>query len=121
NSEELRTAYTRSIELLTEFSTEFSQNEALYQAYRQLAESPEYLRLSQAQRQTVDNALRDFRLGGVALSGTDKIRFGDIQKRLSDLSTRFSNNLLDATQAWHKHFTDADELAGLPESALAQA
>lgn len=121
NSEELRKAYTTSLELLTEFSTEFSQNEALYNAYRQLAESAEYPQLSQSQRQAIDNALRDFRLGGVALSGTDKTRFGDIKKRLSELSTQFSNNVLDATQAWYKHITDANALAGLPESALAQA
>jgi len=65
--------------------------------------------------------LRDFRLGGVALDGEQKKRFGAIQKRLSELSTQFSNNVLDATQAWFKHFTDAEALAGLPESALAQA
>ena len=121
NSEELRQAYNASIGLLTDYATEFSQNEALYQAYQRLADSPEYARLSQAQRQTLDNALRDFRLGGVALNSQDKKRYGDIQKRLSELSTQFSNNLLDATQAWHKQFDSAEPLAGLPESALAQA
>lgn len=121
NSDELRAAYTASIALLTDYSTEFSQNEALYKAYQQLAESPGYGQLNQAQRQTIDNALRDFRLGGVGLNDVDKKRYGDIQKRLSELSTQFSNNLLDATQAWYKQFDNADALAGLPESALAQA
>lgn len=121
NSEELRQAYNVSVGLLTEYSTEFSQNEALYRAYQQLADSAEYANLSRAQQQTISNALRDFRLGGVALSGEHKLRFGAIQKRLSELSTQFSNNLLDATQAWYKHFEDAAPLAGLPESALAQA
>ncbi|HEY8941153.1 MAG TPA: M3 family metallopeptidase, partial [Cellvibrio sp.] len=121
NSDELRKAYTESIALLTDYSTEFSQNEDLYKAYQQLADSSEYAQLTQAQRQTLDNALRDFRLGGVALNEADKKRFGEIQKRLSELSTQFSNNVLDATQAWHKHFDSADALAGLPESALAQA
>lgn len=121
NSEELRKAYTESVALLTDYSTEFSQNEALYKAYQQLADSDEFAQLSQAQQQTINNALRDFRLGGVALNAADKKRFGDIQKRLSELSTQFSNNLLDATQAWYKHFESADALAGLPESALAQA
>jgi oligopeptidase A len=121
NSDELRTAYTESVALLTEYSTEFSQNEALYQAYQQLADSTEFAKLSQAQQQSINNALRDFRLGGVALNATDKKRFGDIQKRLSELSTQFSNNVLDATQAWYKQFDDATALAGLPESALAQA
>lgn len=121
NNEDLRQAYNTSVGLLTEYSTEFSQNETLYQAYQQLADGPTYSDLSQAQRQTIDNALRDFRLGGVALDGEKKKRFGAIQKRLSELSTQFSNNVLDATQAWFKQFDDAAALAGLPESALAQA
>ena len=121
NSEELRKAYTESVALLTDYSTEFSQNEALYKAYQQLADSAEFAQLTQAQQQSINNALRDFRLGGVALDEADKKRFGDIQKRLSELSTQFSNNVLDATQAWFKQFDTIDALAGLPESALAQA
>ena len=121
NNDVLRTAYNNSLALLTEYSTEVSQNTELYNAYQKLADSEEYAQLTQAQKQAVDNALRDFRLGGVALDGEQKKRFGAIQKRLSELSTQFSNNVLDATQAWFKHFTDAEALAGLPESALAQA
>ena len=121
NNDALRTAYNNSLALLTEYSTEVSQNTELYNAYQKLADSEEYAQLTQAQKQAVDNALRDFRLGGVALDGEQKKRFGAIQKRLSELSTQFSNNVLDATQAWFKHFTDAEALAGLPESALAQA
>lgn len=121
NSEELRQAYTQSLALLTDYSTELSQNSQLYQAYEAIYHSDAFARLSQAQQQTIRHALRDFRLGGVALSGEDKKRFADIQKRLSELSTQFSNNLLDATQAWYKHLEDAKALAGLPESALAQA
>jgi oligopeptidase A len=121
NNDELRKAYTESIALLTEYSTEFSQNEALYRAYQQLAEGEEFNRLSQAQQQSINNTLRDFRLGGVALDETNKKRFGEIQQRLSELATQFSNNVLDATQAWFKHFDDVQQLAGLPESALAQA
>lgn len=121
NTDDLRKAYNTCIAWLTEFSTEFSQNEDLYRAYEQLEESPSFRELSQAQQQTVNNALRDFRLGGVALDGAQKKRFGEIQQRLSELSTTFSNNVLDATQAWHKHFSEPQGLAGLPESALAQA
>ena len=121
NNDALRTAYNNSLALLTEYGTEVSQNTELYNAYQKLADSEEYAQLTQAQKQAVDNALRDFRLGGVALDGEQKKRFGAIQKRLSELSTQFSNNVLDATQAWFKHFTDVQALAGLPESALAQA
>lgn len=121
NNDELRNAYNASIALLTEYGTELSQNGDLYKAYQQLADSAEYQNLSQAQKQTVDNALRDFRLGGVALSDDNKKRYAEIQQRLSELSTQFSNHVLDSTQAWYKHFETADALAGLPESALAQA
>lgn len=121
NNDALRTAYNNSLALLTEYGTEVSQNTELYNAYQKLADSDDYAHLTQAQKQAVDNALRDFRLGGVALDGEQKKRFGAIQKRLSELSTQFSNNVLDATQAWYKHFDTADALAGLPESALAQA
>ncbi|GGY88376.1 oligopeptidase A [Cellvibrio zantedeschiae] len=121
NNDELRNAYNASIALLTEYGTELSQNEDLYKAYQQLADSTEYKNLSQAQKQAVDNALRDFRLGGVALNEQDKKRYAEIQQRLSELSTQFSNHVLDSTQAWFKHFDNADALAGLPESALAQA
>lgn len=121
NNEALRAAYNTSVGLLTEYATEVGQNAELYQAYQRLADSPAFATLSAAQQQTINNALRDFRLGGVALSGEKKTRFGEIQKRLSELSTQFSNNVLDATQAWHKQFDTAEALAGLPESALAQA
>ncbi|RYY73784.1 MAG: oligopeptidase A [Gammaproteobacteria bacterium] len=121
NNDDLRQAYNASIALLTEYGTELSQNEQLYKAYQQLADSEEYKKLSQAQKQAVDNALRDFRLGGVALSDEKKKRYGEIQQRLSELSTQFSNHVLDSTQAWFKHFENASDLAGLPDSALAQA
>jgi len=121
NDEELRKAYNASIALLTEYGTEISQNENLFKAYQSLANSGDYKNLSQSQKQAVDNALRDFRLGGVALSDENKKRYAEIQQRLSELSNQFSNHVLDSTQAWFKHFESADALAGLPESALAQA
>ncbi|WP_024461834.1 oligopeptidase A [Marinimicrobium sp. LS-A18] len=121
NSEALREAYNASVALLTEYNTEVSQDKRLYEAFQAIADSPEYDQLSQAQRQSIDYALRDFRLGGVALEGEAKKRYGQIKKRLSELSTQFANNVLDATQAWYKHFTDPQDLAGLPDSALEQA
>ncbi len=121
NSEALREAYNASVALLTEYNTEVSQDKRLFEAFQAIADSPEYGELSQAQRQSIDYALRDFRLGGVALEGAAKKRYGEIKKRLSELSTQFSNNVLDATQAWYKHFTDQQDLAGLPDSALEQA
>lgn len=121
DTDSLRKAYTNCIAKLTEYSTEFSQNAELYQAYLALSRSDEFSQLQQAQQQSIRNAIRDFQLGGVGLEGHAKQRYAEIQQRLSELSTKFANNVLDATQAWHKHFTDAAALQGLPESALAQA
>src|SRR5690606_10727043 len=81
NNEALREAYNTGVALITEYNTEVSQDARLYQAYQQLAASDEYSRLSQAQRQAIDYALRDFRLGGVTLEGVDKERYGAIKKR----------------------------------------
>lgn len=118
---EFREAYNACVLQLTEFSTEMGQNSQLYQAYQALADSDEYAPLSVAQKKAVDNALRDFHLSGVDLPAEKKQRYGEIKKRSSELSTQFSNNVLDATQAWYKHITDKKQLAGLPDSAIAQA
>ncbi len=121
NSDELREIYTRCLTKLTEYGTEMGQHQGLYQAYQGLAQSDDYASLNQAQKQTLDNALRDFRLAGVALPETEKQRYAEIKTRLSELSTQFSNNVLDATQGWTKLVTDKDALAGLPDTALEQA
>ena len=121
NSEPLREAYSASLAELTRYGTEVGQNSALCQAYQDLADSPEYESLNVEQRATIDHALRDFKLAGVALPKAEKARYAEIKKRLSELSTQFSNNVLDATQGWHNQLDDAQALAGLPESALALA
>jgi len=120
NSEALRSAYNACLPLLSEYHTWVGQNAALYAAYRELAESPGFADLSQPQQQSVRYALRDFELAGVALPEAGKKRFGEIQQRLSELSSRFSDNVLDATNAWSKHVT-AEQLQGLPASALDSA
>lgn len=117
NSPELREAYESCLPLLSDFSTWLGQHEGLYQKYLQLAQSAEYAGLTPAQQKVIQNALRDFKLSGIGLSEQKKARYGEIQSRLSDLSSQFSNNTLDATQAWFKHVTDEAQLAGLPEDA----
>ncbi|BFM49978.1 oligopeptidase A [Marinomonas sp. THO17] len=121
NTPELRAAYNACLPKLTQYYTELGQNKALYQAYKTLADSPEAANLSVAQQETLKQAVRDFELSGVGLEGKAKKRYGEISQRLSELSSQFSENVLDATQAWSKLITDEAELAGLPESALAQA
>jgi oligopeptidase A len=120
NSEALRKAYNACLPKLSDFATELGQNRDLFNAYLQVQQT-EYERLDTAQRKVIDNALRDFRLSGIDLPPEQQRRFADIQSRLAEITSRYSDNVLDATNAWSKQVTDAAQLAGLPESALAQA
>jgi oligopeptidase A len=117
NSPELREAYESCLPLLSDFSTYVGQHEGLYQAYLKLSQSAEYANLTTAQQKVIQNALRDFKLSGIGLSDEKKQRYGEIQSRSSDLASNFSNNTLDATQAWFKHIEDESLLSGLPEDA----
>ena len=121
NSDELRDAYNACLPLLSAYSTEMGQNQDLYKAYKKLADSEEFATLSTEQKTAIEHALRDFRLAGIALEGDKKSRYGEIKQRLSELTSKFGENVMDATQAWSKLITDKGELAGLPDSALALA
>ncbi|TGN39437.1 oligopeptidase A [Marinobacter confluentis] len=118
NSDELRKVYKSCLEKLTEYSTELSQNAELCEAYKKLKARDDFKDLSEAQRKSVDNTLRDFHLGGVDLPQEQKEQYANLSMELSDLSNRFSDNVLDATQHWYKHITDVADLAGVPDSAL---
>ena len=118
NTLELRIAYNACLPKLSDYGTEMAQNETLFAAYDQVSKDPD---LNPAQRKLVNDALRDFRLAGVALSDKDKQRFKKIMQRLSELSARFEENVLDAADAWNRHITDETRLHGLPEHALARA
>ncbi len=121
NTEALRQAYNACLPKLSEYATDMGQNTQLYQAHKALVESAEFDQLDTAQRKILRDALRDFRLAGVALAEQDKDRFKEIEQRLSKLSSKFEENVLDATNAWSKHITEQDRLAGLPETTLAVA
>ncbi|WP_111976779.1 oligopeptidase A [Algibacillus agarilyticus] len=121
NSDELRQAYEACLPLLSEYSTFVGQHQPLYKAYQTLANSDEYPKLSTAQQKSIDNALRDFTLSGIGLDEEKQKRYGDICKRLSELSSKFSNNVLDATQGWTLTVDQQDDLSGLPESAISAA
>lgn len=121
NSDELRAAYNECLPKLSAYSTEMGQNRALFYAYRVLAKSPEFASLNTAQQKIIRNALRDFKLSGVDLSASKKQRYKEINLELSAHASQFEENLLDATNAWTKLISHQRDLAGLPESALAQA
>ena len=118
NNDDLRKVYKNCLEKLTEYSTELSQNEALCNAYKKLAARDDFKNLSEAQRKSVENTLRDFHLGGVDLPEDKKKQYADLSRELAELSNKFSDNVLDATQHWFKHITDVNELAGVPGTAI---
>ncbi|MFM2596827.1 oligopeptidase A [Vibrio fortis] len=121
NSDELREAYESCLPLLSEYGTWVGQHKGLFEAYKAIKASGEFASLSQAQKKTITDALRDFELSGIGLPADEQHRYGEISKRMSELGSQFSNNVLDATMGWSKQITDVAELAGMPESALAAA
>ena len=121
NSDALRDAYNACLPKLSEYSTELGQNKALYEAYRRVRDSDAAQAFDPAQKRIIANTLRDFRLSGIALEADKQVRYKEIALELSKLSSKYEENVLDATQAWSKHIENSDELSGLPESALALA
>jgi oligopeptidase A len=121
NSAELRHIYEKAILLVSEYSTWVSQHKGLYQAYCSISEDESFNRLHDLQRKVVENILRDFRLSGVNLEEKNQSRYKYIAIRLSELSLKFSNNVLDATMSWSKLITEDSRLAGIPQSFLVTA
>lgn len=121
NSDALRKVYNDCLPLLSAYGTDMGQHEGLYRAYRQIADGDEFQRLDTAQRKVIENALRDFRLSGIELPQQQRDRYKEIMQQLSELASKYSDNVLDATNAWHRQVTDESQLAGLPESARALA
>lgn len=117
STDELRAAHDACLPLLSDYGTWVGQHKGLYQAYKELRNSDEFAGLTQAQQTAINHSLRDFELSGIGLEDKQKVRYGEIVKKLSELTSHFSNQVLDATQAWTKLITDENKLAGLPESA----
>ncbi len=118
DSPPLRDAYNASEPKVVQYWTELGHNEALFGKYKALRASDEYTRLDPAQRRIVDNELRDFRLSGAELPSAQKARFAKISEELAGLGTRFSENVLDATNAFAIHVQERAELAGIPDDIL---
>ncbi|MCG7871389.1 MAG: oligopeptidase A [Candidatus Thiodiazotropha lotti] len=118
NHDELREVYNACLPKLSEYATEVGQNSRLCEAYKKVTEQGG---LDDAQKKMLENTLLEFRLSGVDLPEEKKQRFKEISQSLSKLTTKFEENLLDATNAWSKLITDPEQLTGLPESAMALA
>ncbi len=121
NTPELRDAYTACLPKLSEYSTEMGQNKELFDALQQIQDNQETLGLDAAQRKSLENSLKGFRLSGVDLPDAEKKRYGEISTALSTITSRYSDNVLDATNAWSKEINDVAQLVGLPETAIEQA
>ncbi len=118
NSAELRAAYEACLPKLSDYATEMGQNERLFQAFESIRNGKEYDKLDSAQQKMIEDTLRDFHLSGVALPAEKKLRYKELKSELSKLTTKFSNNVLDATNEWNMHLTERNDLAGLPQSSL---
>ncbi len=121
NTPAMREAYNASLPKVSRFSSALGQNLALYAQYKALKAAPEWAGYPEARRKVLDNALRDFRLGGAELDEVGKARFAAIQEELSALSAKFSEHVLDATDAFALYVEDAARLSGIPAEVLAAA
>jgi oligopeptidase A len=142
NSPELREVYNATLPVVTQYYAELGQNLALFDKFKALRNSTEFAGLSAARKKIIENELRDFRLGGAELPDAQKARYLQIQERLAELSSRFSDNLLDATNDYTLVIENSpssqpppeggrsdrtssaripDELSGLPDDVLQAA
>ena len=121
NSPQLREVYNANLPKITQFYAELGQNQALFEKYKALKQAPEFARLSAARKKIVENELRDFRLGGAELSDEKKARFLAIQEEQAALSSKFSENILDATNAFSLYIENEKELSGIPADVLQTA
>lgn len=118
NSPEIREAYDQMQPEIVKFYNKLSQSKPLYEAFKGIKEGAEWHKLEPAQQRIIESSLRDFELSGVGLEGEAKERFNQIQLELAELSTKFSNNVLDATKAFKLKLTEPKDVEGLPPSAL---
>ena len=121
NSPQLREIYNENLPVITQFYAELSQDLLLFEKLKQLRASTEFDHLTPARKRIIDNELRDFRLGGAELPSDKKQRFLQIQEELSKLSSKFNDNLMDATNAYSLFIEDAKTVAGIPVDVLQTA
>lgn len=120
-SDEFGKRYEACLVKLADYSTEFLQNAALFEAIQSLKNSDHYKNLDMAQKKTIDNLLRDFHLAGVSLEEPKRKIYAEIKRRLSKLSNEFQQNVLNATEGWQRLVTESSFLKGLPKHAIAMA
>jgi oligopeptidase A len=118
NSQELREAHETVLNEVVQFGLRVSQSKPIYQSFRSMKDGEEWAKLDAAQKRIINQRLLQAELAGIDLEGEQRQRFNEIASELSQLSTDFSNNVLDATKAFSLVLTDEAEIEGLPESLL---
>lgn len=121
NSPELREAHEKVQPHVVQFINRLSQSQPIYNAFKKLRDSDTWESLDNAQQRIVQSAVRDAELSGVGLEGEARERFNAIQMELAEISTKFSNNVLDATKSFSLKLTNPAEVEGLPPSLLSLA
>jgi len=120
NSDETQKVYAESLPLITEYSTQISQNIQMYKAYKDILEN-EKETLNFEQIRVLELNIQGFELSGAHLDKKTKKRLAEINIKKSELSNNFSQNLLDATNAYEKIITNEKDIKGIPESDLEAA
>ena len=121
NSAELREVYNANLPKITQYYAELGQNLALFAKYKTMRSHKEFDSLNPARKKIIENELRDFRLSGAELAEDKKARFLEIQEEMSTLCSRFSDNILDATNDFSLLIEDKSELSGIPADDLQAA
>lgn len=121
NAPDLRDAVNACLPKLSDYHTHIAHHEKLFHAIEFIKNSDGFATLSLAQKKSIENELRDFKLGGAHLPAAEKKAFAEITKSLSTLTHQFEENVLDATMAFKKHITDEKLLSGIPENAKKSA
>jgi oligopeptidase A len=118
NSDGLREAHSEMQPAVVQTTQKLSQSKAMYSAVEAISAGVDD-ELDEAQKRIVASSLQSMQLSGVGLEGEAKEQFNANQMKLAELSTMYSNNLLDATKAYSMKLTDPAQVKGLPPSALA--
>ena len=121
NSPELREAYETAQPKVIQFINKLGQSKPIYEAFKSLQASESWNSLENAQKRIVETAIKEAELSGVALTGETRDKFNKIKLELAELSTKFSNHVLDATKAFKLKLTTEKEVEGLPASLLSLA
>lgn len=119
NTPELRDVYNAMLGQITEFSTWVGLHVGLYSQYQRLHQCPDFKNWSPARKRVIELALRDFKLSGVELQGEARARYAEVSDQQSQVSQKFSENVLDATDAWSLVIDDRKRLEGVPEDVIA--